>query len=255
MRLAVDREPGDVELPHQRRLIDERVVFGRREHRRVCRFVEAAGDLPAAWDVELHHARPRSMTLRHQEELRAREERVVRRDPRLIRGEHVRQVIEIDGDTRDPPRLDSPGLLAHQRRPQLPAARRGDSETKNVLRIVLNHIPAWRPYRQREIKRRLVDVPDVCGDVKELTRDIGDLDRVLDLEPATLSRCSLRQQNVDAAGKKQDQRAPSDTRGGLQVDHVHDFSLPGPLAAIISRGQAALSRDPQPCSAHQSCRR
>ena len=28
MRLALDREPGDVELSHQRRLIDERVVLG-----------------------------------------------------------------------------------------------------------------------------------------------------------------------------------------------------------------------------------
>ena len=48
MRLAVDREPGDVEPPHQRWLIDERVVLGRGEHHRVGRLVEAASDFPTA---------------------------------------------------------------------------------------------------------------------------------------------------------------------------------------------------------------
>ena len=59
------------------------------------------------------------MTLGQQEELRAGEERVVGRDARLIRREDVRQVIELDGDARDPLRIDSPRLLTDLRGPQL----------------------------------------------------------------------------------------------------------------------------------------
>jgi hypothetical protein len=46
------------------------------------------------------------------------------------------------------------------------------------------------------LERRLVDVTDVGGDVKKLTRNVGDLDRVLDLEPSALRRYSGRQENV-----------------------------------------------------------
>ena len=109
--LAVEREAGDVELPHQRRLIDERVVIGRREHRRVGRLVKSAGNSPAARHIEPHHAGPRSMTLGQKEELRAGEERVVRRDARLVRGKNDRPIIEVDSDARDPSRVNSPGLL------------------------------------------------------------------------------------------------------------------------------------------------
>jgi hypothetical protein len=39
-----------------------------------------------------------------------------------MRGEDGRPIIECDSDTGDPLRVDSPGLLAHLRWPQLPAA-------------------------------------------------------------------------------------------------------------------------------------
>ena len=75
--------------------------------------------------------------------------------------------------------------------------------------------------------------------VKDLARNVGDLDRVLDLEPSTLSRCGVRQHNADAAGKTQDQRGSSDKRGALQVDRAHDGSLPGTLAVIIPDGKVS----------------
>jgi hypothetical protein len=205
VRLAVDGEPGDVELPHQRRLIDERVVIGRREYHRVCRLVESAGDFPASGHIEPHHAGPRSMTLGHQKELRAGEERIVRRDARLIRRQHGRPVVELDGDARDPFRVDSPRLLPHLRRPQLAAAWFGDPEAKDVLRVVLDHVPAGRPDRQREIERRLVDVPDVGRHVKELARDVGDLDCVLDRETSILRHRGRRDEHAQTPGERPDQ--------------------------------------------------
>jgi predicted permease len=45
------------------------------------------------------------MILGHQEELRAGEERVIRRDARLIRRQHGRLVVELDCDARDPLRV------------------------------------------------------------------------------------------------------------------------------------------------------
>ena len=161
------------------------------------------------------------MTLRHQEELRAGEERIVWRNARLIRGENSRTVIELDGDAREPSRIDSPGLLAHPRRPQLLAARFSDSKPRDVLRVVLDHVPAGRPDRQRELERRLVDVPDVGGHVKELTRDVGDLDRILDLEPSTLRRCRGCQENAHAADETPDQNALPDKRGGRDKNRSH----------------------------------
>lgn len=92
---------------------------------------------------------------------------------------------------------------------------------------VLDHVPAGRPYRQRELERRLVDVPDVGGDVKELTRDIGDLDRVLDLEPSTLRPCSGRRENGHAAGETPAQRAPPDKRGTLEGHSAHERLFSG----------------------------
>ena len=201
MRLALDREPGDVERPHQRRLIHERVVLGRREHHRVGRLVKSAGDSPAARRIEPHFAGPRSMTLGQEVQLRAGEERVVGRDARLIRGEDVRQVIEFDGDARDPLRVDAPGLLTDLRGPQLAAVRLGDPEAKDVLRVVLDHVPAGRPDRQRQLERRLVDVPDVGGHVKELARDVGDLDRVLDGEPSILRQRRRRDEDAQRPGE------------------------------------------------------
>jgi hypothetical protein len=75
------------------------------------------------------------------------------------------------------------------------------------------------------LERRLVDVPDVGGHVKELARDVGDLDRVLDLEPATLRRASGRHDDVRAAGETPDQSAPPDKRGVLEGHSAHERLL------------------------------
>lgn len=207
MRFAIDHELGDVELSHQYRLVDERVVIERGEYCRVSGFIESAGDLPAVRHIEPHFTRRGSMTFGQKEKLGAGEEFVIRCDPRLIRGENGRVVIELEGDTRDPSCVDSPGLLAHKRRPQLAAARVGDSKAMEVLRVVFDHVPAGRPDRQRELERRLVDVPDVGSHVKKLTRDVGDPDRILDLKPSALRRHSGHQENVRAAGDTPDQSA------------------------------------------------
>jgi hypothetical protein len=56
--------------------------------------------------------------------------KLTKRDARLIGGENDRPIVKRDGDARDPSRVDSPGLLTHQCRPQLPAARFGDSKAE-----------------------------------------------------------------------------------------------------------------------------
>src|SRR5262249_2351657 len=130
-------------------------------------------------------------------------------------GENVRKVVELDGDARDPFRVDSPGLLPHLRRPQLAAAWFGDPEAKDVLRVILNHVPAGRPDRQRELERRLIDVADVGRHVKELARDVCDLDRVLDLEPSRLRHRRRRDDDAQRPGETPRQwahdRAPRTT--------------------------------------------
>jgi hypothetical protein len=159
--------------------------------------------------IEPHHAGSRSMTLGQKEELRAGEKRVLRRDARLMRGENDRPVIKLDGDARDPPRVDSPGLLAH--------------ESERCSSRSFQYVPTGRPHWQRELQRRLVDVPDVGGHVKELAWDVGDLDDVLDREPSILRHRSRRDEHVQTAGETPDEGARP--AGGVCVKRTVRMSV------------------------------
>lgn len=66
-----------------------------------------------------------------------------------------------------------------------------DPKSKDVLKIILNRVPARRPGRQAEVKPRLVDVFDVGRNVKLLAARIGKRDRVIDLESVFLSQNAL----------------------------------------------------------------
>ena len=55
--------------------------------------------------------------------------------------------------------------------------------------------------RQREVERRPVDVRDVGGHVKELPRDVGDLDRDSIASPRFLRHRRRRDEDADRPGE------------------------------------------------------
>ena len=120
------------------------------------------------------------MPFGHQKKLRAGKESEVLGDLRLIQSQHIGAIIKLRLDAIEAPGLYAPGLLARHMVSQPVARAVCDVETKNVLRVVFDSVPAGRPDGQREVQARRFDVLNIRRDVKEPGFDARNLNRVID---------------------------------------------------------------------------
>ena len=133
------------------------------------------------------------MTFNLKEQFDSGKECKVFSDLRLVKRENGGTIIVVDLYFSDTLRGNVPGLfLRHDMRKDVARAI-GNAKPQNILEIVLNRVPAWRPRRQAQPNPRLIDVLDEGSYTKLFRARICKTDGVVDFERRSLRISALCQ--------------------------------------------------------------
>src|ERR1044072_366820 len=146
------------------------------------------------------------MTFHLQEQLDSSKECKISRDLRLVQREDSRTIVVVDLYFTDASGGNVPGLfLRHGVRKNFSRAIR-NAKFQNIPEVVLNRVPARRPGRQAQRKRRLTDILDYGCYVKLLSLGIGKTDGVIDSKCASLRVDALRQEEKENKDRSEERR-------------------------------------------------